>query len=275
VSPKNKGKFGKGKPEIETEDEFVSGVNGFLQKLKPFARQLIIGGVVILVAVIAAIGYNMYRERQAAKATELYDRAVVIYQQPVMSAEEAELIKSLNLPNTPKDMVTHESTEARAAAALAVLEELQSEHGSTSVAERARLFHAGILFDAARYDDAAAMYRKFASSDASADQRIIAREGIGYSIEAKALAEKDPTAQQKGLEQALAAFEKVQPKQDGVYRDYALYHQARLLQTMERNDEAVTLYNQVLDTQPTTPLRSVITQRLAVLEKPAPTNDTK
>ena len=48
MSPKNKGKFGKGKPSIETEDEFVSGVNQFLQKLKPYAKQLLIGLVVLL-----------------------------------------------------------------------------------------------------------------------------------------------------------------------------------------------------------------------------------
>jgi len=274
VSPKNKGKFGKGKPAIEAEDEFVSGVNQLLHKLKPYGKQLLIGGVVVLVSVFAAVGYNMYNRHKEARATELFDKAVVIYQQPVMSAEEAELIKSLNLPNQPVDMVTHESLKARAEAVLKVLDELQSGYGSSGVAKRAALFHAGVLYDAGRYDDAAEMYRKFANSDAPASQRAIAREGIGYALEAKALAATDAAARQKGLEDALEAFRKVQSKEDGVYRDHALYHQARLLQSLGRKDEAVALYNQVLDTQPTSPLRADITKRLAVLETPA-NDDTK
>jgi hypothetical protein len=269
VSPKNKGKFGKGKTTVEVEDEFVSGANRLLQRLKPYTKQLVIGGVVILIAVFAAVGYNMYKKRQAARATELFDQAVVLYQQPVMSAEEAELIKGLNLPNTPVDFVTHPSVQARAETTLVVLEELSSKYGSTGVAERARLFHAGVLYDAGKYDEAAALYREFAKSDAPADQRIVAREGVGYALEAKALAAVDATARQQGLEKALEAFKKVQSKDDGIYRDYALYHQGRVLQSLERKNEAVALYNQVLETLPTTPLRGEISKRLAVLEKPA------
>ena len=249
---KNKGQFGKGKPHVEPEDEFVSGVNRVLGKLKPFAKQLLIGGAVILIAVFAAVGYNMIQQRKQAHATALYDQAVVIYQQSVMSAEEAD-----------------DSLAARAGKVLELLDELQAEYGSTDIAKRALLLHAGALYDAGRFDDAAAMYRRAAATDISEQQKAIAREGIGYALEARALAATDPNARKQGLEQALAAFEKVQTKDDGVYRDYALYHQARVLQTLERTDEAVSLYNKVLDTQPTTALRATINQRPAVLAKPA------
>ena len=52
---KNKGKFGKGKPKIEDQDEFVSGVQQVAERVRPYAKQLIIGASVILIAV-AGIG---------------------------------------------------------------------------------------------------------------------------------------------------------------------------------------------------------------------------
>jgi len=270
VSPKNKGTFGKAKPTVEVEDEFVSGVNRGLQRLKPYAKQLVIGGCVALVAVFVAVGYNMIMQRKASHATELFDQALTVYAQPVMSDEEAALIKSMDLPNTPKDLVTHPSIAARADAALAILDKLEDEYGATSVAARARLLRASALYDAHRYDEAVKAYQAFAASDAPAVQRAIAREGIGYALEAKALAAKDAAARQQGLQQALAAFEKVAPGDDDVYRDYALFHQARLLQSLDRNEDAARVYRQVLETQPTTSLRNEIDARLAVLQVSEP-----
>jgi predicted negative regulator of RcsB-dependent stress response len=268
VSPKNKGKFGKGKPQIEGTDEFVSGVNQFLNKLKPFAKQLVIGAVVVFVAVVAAVAYNMHRNKQEARATELYSDALDIYQQPVMSEQDAELLASLNLPNQDT-LVTHTSVQARAAMALEPLETLQSEYGGTNAAKSARLLHAGALFDAGRYDEAAEMYAAFADSGALEAQRVAAREGVGYALEAKAFAIEDKAAQTAALERALAAFAKIQDKPDGLMRDYALYHQARVMQALDRRDEAIKLYNEVLDTQPATGLRREINNRLAVLDVPA------
>jgi len=264
---KNKGKFGKAKPDIEEQDEFVSGVQHITEKLKPYAKQLLIGGTLVLIAVVAAIGYNMYRNKKAAAASELYGKALQLYDEPVMSEEEATLIKSLNLPNQ-QDFVTHPSVKARAEMALEILDELQSKYASTEAAQTVRLFHAGVLFDAERFDEAADMYSDYAGSDAPAEQRAVAREGQAYALEAKALAAKDDAARKAGLEAALAVFKQVQPDVDGVLRDRSLYHQARVLQSLDRRDEAVALYNEVLDTIPTTALRRDINDRLATLDAP-------
>lgn len=270
---KNKGKFGKGKPDVEEQDEFVSGVQRVADKLRPYAKQLLIGTVVILIAVVSAIGYNMYRNKKAAAASELYAEAIALYSEPVMSEEEAELIKSLNLPNQ-QDFTFHASVAERAEKTLVLLDKIDSDYGSTEAAKSSRLFHAGVLYDAGRYDEAVAMYREFADSDAPADQRAIAREGLGYALEAKALASDAAATRQAGLEAALAAFEKMQPDAQGALRDRALYHQARVLQSLDRTDEAVALYNQVLDTMPTTALRRDINDRLAALDPtPTPTNE--
>ncbi len=46
---KNKGNFGKGKTQVEEQDEFVSGVQRFAAKLSPYKwRLLTFAGIVIL-----------------------------------------------------------------------------------------------------------------------------------------------------------------------------------------------------------------------------------
>ncbi len=263
---KNKGKFGKGKVEIETEDEFVSGVNSFLGKLKPFAKQLVIGAIVLLVFVTGAVLYSMHKQGKEADATTLFNKAVAVYDEPVMSEEDRQLLATLNLPDMPEKV--HPSIKARAEAALVHLDKMRSEFDGTDTVESARMFYAAVLYDAERFDDAVAMYQAVAKSGPAA-QRPLAREGIGYALEAKALANEDAAARQQGLEAALDAFGKVQPKADGKYRDYTMYHQARVLQSLGRIKEAVDLYNQLLETLPTTLLRTEVNDRLAVLEAPA------
>ena len=263
VSPKNKGKFGKAKPDIEVEDEFVSGVTSFAEKLAPYARKIVAAVVAFFLVVAAVMGYRWYQERREARATEIVAQAMEIYQQPVVSEEQAALFAQLDIPGLPE--VTHPSAKARAEAALAEWEALVGDYGDTDAARHSQLFFAGVLYDAQRYDEAAELYRAFAQSDAPAEQRAIAREGVAYTLEAQALAAEDAQARQAGLEQALAAFEKVQERDDGFYRDYALYHQGRVLESLDRRDDAVAMYQKVLEQFPSTPLRQPIDNRLAAL----------
>jgi acetyl-CoA carboxylase carboxyltransferase component len=101
--------------------------------------------------------------------------------------------------------------------------------------------------------------------EAEKSLRILAREGLGYALEAHAIEAADVPARKAGLEAALDAFAAIQPEDDGLYRDYALYHQARVLAVLDRRDEAVARYHEVLDKLPQSPLTQEINNRLAVL----------
>jgi len=71
---------------------------------------------------------------------------------------------------------------------------------------------------------------------------VLSREGLGLALEAKASAEKDPAARQKGLEEALAAFNAMQPDEAGARRAYALYHQARIQLLLGKRADAKALF---------------------------------
>jgi tetratricopeptide (TPR) repeat protein len=249
------------------QDEFVSGVNRALGALKPYAGRLAVAAGAMLVVLIAVSVYRWWGARNDRTATALLARALEVYEQPVMSPEEAKILQSLDEADRP---ITHPTAKARAEAALVHLDKLKRQYGGRAVAEGARLFHAGVLFDAEKFDEAAATYRAVAASDAPEATRVRAREGLAYALEAKAIAQTDAATRQAGLEAALAAFAELQPREDGPDRDRALYHQARVLQSLGRNDEAVALYKQTLDAAPETPLRDTITERLAALDQPTP-----
>ena len=84
-----------------------------------------------------------------------------------------------------------------------------------------------MLADAGKLDDAIAEYGKL-ETDKTIDG-VLAREGKGLALEAKAAAEKDATVSQKGYEAALAEFSIMQPDEAGPRYAYAEYHQGRML----------------------------------------------
>ncbi len=270
MARKNKGKFGKGKPAIEEQDEFVSGVAKVAEKLRPYALRIAVLVVVVTIGIVSYTTYHWWQERKEKKATTEFVEALEIARREIVPPE-AEPDKSNPDKSEPKEdeenkPITYESAEARANAQLDVLEALRSSYGSTGVGEEAKLVEASTLVEVGKYDKALGLYKAYASSGSSALLRAIAREGIGYALEAKALEAKDATAREAGLREALTAFENVQTKEDGPRRDYALYHTGRILATLEERDQAVKAFEKVLAIEPPSPLTDEVNARLAALQ---------
>jgi tetratricopeptide (TPR) repeat protein len=97
-------------------------------------------------------------------------------------------------------------------------------------------YRGGALFDAGKYDEAIAAFKK--GEAVPGIEGVLCREGLGLALEAKATAEKDATARQKGFEDALAAFTAMQPDEAGPRRAHALYHMGRMQQTLGKKAEA-------------------------------------
>jgi tetratricopeptide (TPR) repeat protein len=265
VSPKNKGKFGRAKAtEIPETDEFISGIDRIIQWLKPHAARIgVLAGVVVLI-VLGWTGWSMYKHRKETRATSLYVRAVALSHIPVREqADEGEKL----LPPDPRGYPHHYATrKERSEAVIEALDELESDYGSARVAGPALLLEASALLDLGRAADAADTYAKFLDKGGSEELMLAAREGQAYAIEEKALAEKDPKAKQAGLEQALAAFQSLQPKADGPRHDEALYHQARLLAELGKGGDAVKRYEQLLTDHPNSELKPLVEERLLELK---------
>jgi tetratricopeptide (TPR) repeat protein len=143
--------------------------------------------------------------------------------------------------------------------ATAVLDEIAKQNTDAT----GHAYRGGLLLDAGKLDEAIAEYRA-GQGDPGIDG-VLNREGLGLALEAKAATQKDATARQKGLEEALAAFKAMQPDESGLRRAYALYHQGRMLQLLGKNAEAKTAYTKANELGAGTDLPMLIASRLATL----------
>lgn len=264
MSPKNKGKFGRGKPsDIPETDEFISGVDRVVRALKPHAIKLAVFLGVIAVIVVSFSVWQWWGQRKASAATRLYAQAVALSQ--VRVSEQAPE-PDARVPPDPRNLPRHFPTRAdRAKAVLAALDELDAKSGKTGVAQQGRLLAAAQLLELGRHADAADRYRGYLKASGSPELAFTAREGLAYALEGKAVAEKDAAARQAGLEKALAAFEKLEPSATGPRLDQALFHQARILGELGRIDEAVERFEKILSDHPSSSLKEDVELRLLAL----------
>jgi len=103
-----------------------------------------------------------------------------------------------------------------------------------------------------------AIYQKLLDGKLDQRLRFLAREGLGYSHERKGK-----------LQEAAVVFAKLGDDAGGMggfYKDRASYHAARLAEMQGNPGEAIRIYREVLDKNPTTSLRDEISNRLALLE---------
>lgn len=240
----------------------------FMDGIRPHLTKIL----VVLVGLGAVLGaasiYSWMGHRKEAKATKLFGEVAEVMGREVKPATPPADPAAPPVPPTPPvegEAPTFATAQDKATAVLGAIDHLKKEAGATGVAADASLLAAGQLYDLGKWDEAAAAY-KDAASKVSPLLRPLAQEGLGYSLEAKALAAGDAAAQKPGLEQAKDAFAAIQPDDKGASRDLCLYHQARLLAKLGQKDEAVKLFKQVAEKFPTSALVPDANARLAVLE---------
>jgi hypothetical protein len=265
--PKNKGKY-HGKDDPAAEVAPVEAVRGLTERaltaLRPHMFKVAALAAGLAAVLIALAIYGWYDRRREAGASARFQDALKTEQARVVSADDPPMPTMPGAPAEP----TFKSAQARSEAMLATLSSLEKDYGGADVAKHTRLVKAGVLYDLGRYDEAIAEYKKFLASSASGDLlRYVAREGLGYALEAKALAEKDAAARTAGLDAALAEYKQLQPDVKGVYGDYALYHQGRVLALKGDKAAAIALFKQIVDGMPGSQVASQARDRLAQLEQ--------
>ena len=241
----------------EEPDEFIAGVNRWANALRPHAVKI---AVVVGLAALLLIGwaiYNWMQQRRAARWGDAYVELISTSNSPVTEPPETDG----GVPDEP-DPDSYPSLESRAKAVLEAADKIDGAGGVTAATE---LLRARQLMVLKKYDEAAKAYAQVAASDLPAPVVLAGREGVGYAYEAKAETLEDSAKRQEALERALEAFREMQPAEDGPRRDWALYHQARVLATLGRAEEARELYQKVLTTMPDSDLKLEIETRMIAL----------
>jgi hypothetical protein len=238
------------KSQVKKPDEFVSFWQKAYDKAAPYGRAIgltILGGLVV---VIAAWGFDHFASGKRQDATDAFGRAVRI--------AEGELITDENPAKPDTDKVARFKTEKDRSEA--VLAELDKIDQGSDVALRSQLFRAGVLYDLGRFADAEAAYKKYLDKSSADDPlRFLAREGVGLCAEGAGR-----------LDDALAAFRDLEPKNGDFYRDQALYDQGRVLTKKGDAKGAEAVYKDLLAKSPQTPLRDEVATRLTAMGATVP-----
>lgn len=221
MAEKDADKPAKPAPAAEPPKPVQIGDDSFVDRLRPHIKQIVIGTIVVAVVAGAFAIVSWVRNSKQIAATDKLDRVVTMADEPVRGKDEKAD------PKKPSFGSTKERAEA-------VLGEIDKEGATGSPAYRG-----GFLLDAGKVDDAITEYKKGVGDKTI--QGVLSREGLGLALEAKASAEKDEAARQKGYADALAAFASMQPDDNGPRAAFALYHQARMQILLGKRAEAKTL----------------------------------
>lgn len=221
------------------------GGESLIDRLLPHVKKIIVGTIVLAVVLTVVFAARWFSDRKQIEATEQLDHTLEIARQPIRGTDEK--------PDPKKPSFASDKERATAVLAGQGLE----------IAGPA--YRGGLLLDAGKFDDAIAEYKKGIAGKAIAG--VLAREGLGLALEAKASAEKDPAARQKGFEEALAAFATMQTDEAGPRRAYALYHQGRMQLLLGKRAEAKALFESAkqANKDPGGEIAEAIERRLASL----------
>ena len=225
------------------------GEESILERLVPHMKK--IGLALVAVGAILAVFFTWryFKHQAAEKATNQLAQALELGSRPVVPEGMPAFGQDPELP-------TFKTEAERANAALSAL-------AKSDLRGVASLYEAHLLIAAGKLDEALAHYRKL--STAKGVDGAVAREGVGVVLETQAAAAKDPSQRQKLLEDALAAFRAVQTDDKGPRRDFALFHEARVLEALGKPTEAVASLKKALEVAPSSSLRGSIETRLSAL----------
>jgi hypothetical protein len=229
-SKKKRGKEG-------NEDAFQRGVKraGRAALSKSY---MVLGGLALGAGAIA-LGVYLWGAgvEGAADGTRVLGQATA-YEHRAMTGDIETIMAGLER-QPPNPIIKDE--EEREAAIQAALEDLAAlQHDDTD--RLGDLLRAARSLRSGDHATALSLYDAFIQqTPADHPAGFLAREGRGAALEAGG-----------DLEGALVAYEGIATEAGQFYRDMSLYHQGRILERLERNDEAVARYKQYIEEFPLT-----------------------
>jgi tetratricopeptide (TPR) repeat protein len=248
-SPKGKAPDA-GTPRFDPKPVTVGG-ESLVDRLYPHRKKIgiFIASAAAIWAIVAVIVHFRYAkdEKATAKLAKVLDLGQLPVREPAGSAAG-----SAAEPNTFAD------AKDRANKLLDAL----AKQGTDAAGP---VYRASLLVQAGKLDDAIAEYKR--GQGQTGIDGVLAREGLGLAQEQKAEDPKnDAATRQKGLEGALATFQFMQPDEHGPRRDFALYHQGRILMLLGKPADAKAAFDKAKElAKGDQELTELVDERLASL----------
>jgi tetratricopeptide (TPR) repeat protein len=238
------------KPKEPPKPVHIGG-ESLVDRILPHIKKIIAVVIVASVIITVILVVRWWKQHKEEKKTQELAEVFVVAQRPI-AAPEAK-------PD-PKNPTFADSKDR----AKAVLDEMAKRDASAP----GHAYRGGLLLESGKVDEAIAEYRE--GIEDKGIQGVLAREGLGIALEAKAAGEKDAAARQKLYEEALAIYQRMQPDEKGPRYIYALYHQGRMQSALGKTAEAKQLFekaNELIATGHTElrELRELLSKRLAAM----------
>lgn len=248
----------------KTEEPEAPGVNptpvyiggeSLADRIVPHIKKILVVIGVVAVVMTIFFTFQWWQHRKAEKATAALVVALdhATWEIDTPDPEPTPTPNPEPEPEAPAN--TYPTHQARAEAALGKLRQVEGDPRSG-----AALLEADLLFETGQLDQAEATYRRLAGR--AGIEGVAAREGVGFVAEARG-----------DLETALEAFRAAQPDEAGPRREYALYHEGRILAQLGKKEEARAAFEKALEKakEVVSDLEPTIEVRLTQLDLPAVT----
>lgn len=223
------------------------GGESLVDRILPHIKKVIVGVILIAVVLMVVFGIRWWKHRGQEEKTDKIARVIELGERRIGSGGP------MADPNEP----TFATAKERAKAVL-------DEASKQEVSPPGHAYRAAQLLAAGEVDGAIAEYKQ--GQGTAGIEGVLSNEGLGLALETKASG-LDPAARNKLYEEALVAYQAMQPDEEGPRRAYALYHQARMQAQLGKKTEAKDLFGKAnaLVKAPHE-LADLIEKRLAALE---------
>lgn len=230
------------------------GGESLVDRLYPHRKKIavFVASALVIWGIVAVVIH--FRDSSAQKATNKLAVVLDLGDQPIRPAAEGSAAGSGSAAADD----TFASAKDRANKLLDAL----AKQGTDAAGP---VYRASLLVQAGKLDDAIAEYKR--GQGQLGIDGVLAREGLGLAQEQKAEDPKnDAATRQKGLEEALATFTSMQPDPAGPRRDFALYHQGRILELLGKKPDAKAAFDKAKELAKDSPeLAELVDERLAGL----------
>lgn len=229
------------------EDEVLHYINRTLSYVINNSRLLIAIGLGVVAVVLLGVGWNHLQDKKKDAAGQALGEAIRI--------EQAPILESGATPDDPK-APSFADEASRNQRAKSMFEQLRADYSGTGAAEAATVHLGRLELEAGNTEGARALWSEFLNRHK--DHMLAASVQVGLmSLDRDA---GNGEAVVTELEAQLAAKKPVLPK------DLALYQLALTLESLDRNEEAITTYRRLGDEHPESPFASRALAKLRELE---------
>ena len=236
--------------ELKEPDEFLSFTVRALRWINAQKVALIVGALALAVVIMGNFAWSWYSLSKEKAASVAFIQAREILDARVIPRDDA--------AGTSSSDGTFSSEDDKFRAAIAEFEQVAKSHSNSATAALATYYVAEYSHRTGEYDKAIENFKNYLKVEGpTGELSVFAVEGIAASLE----------AQGKG-DQAAQQYRRLTESPFDMQPDRGLFHVARLEQKAGRTDEAVRLFNEIVEKYPKTTYMRDIQDRLSVLGKP-------